>query len=36
MISVHWSWACDRLSPAATADLVAWTEREIRVANLTI
>jgi len=36
VISIHWSWACDRLTTGSTADLIAWTERELRVANLTI
>jgi hypothetical protein len=36
VISVHWSWACDRLSDRQLAGLVTWTTREIAVANLTI
>lgn len=36
VIAIHWSWACDRLSPARLADLVRWTTREIEVANQTI
>ena len=36
VISVHWSWACDRLTPGQLAGLVYWTNRQIRVANLTI
>ena len=36
VISVHWSWACDRLTAAGAAGLIDWTERELRVANLTI
>lgn len=36
VVAIHWSWACDRLSPARLADLVHWTTREIEVANLTI
>jgi hypothetical protein len=35
-ISVHWSWACDRLSPDQLRRLVTWTERQIAVANQTI
>jgi hypothetical protein len=36
IISIHWSWACDRLSASQLARLVRWTSREIAVANLTI
>jgi hypothetical protein len=36
VISIHWSWACDRLSASQLARLIAWTSREIAVANLTI
>ena len=36
VVAIHWSWACDRLSPRRLADLVAWTTREIEVANLTL
>lgn len=36
VISIHWSWACDRLSARQLAGLVTWTSREIAVANLTI
>lgn len=36
VISVHWSWACDRLWPGQLANLVTWTLRELAVANLTI
>jgi len=35
-VAVHWSWACDRLSPGQLANLVLWTNREVEVANLTI
>jgi 4-amino-4-deoxy-L-arabinose transferase-like glycosyltransferase len=31
VISIHWSWACDRLTAESTAGLIAWTERELRV-----
>jgi hypothetical protein len=33
MISIHWSWACDRLTPAQLRHLVAWTRLALRVAN---
>ena len=36
VISLHWGWACDRLSPRQLANLVAWTEFELRVANRTM
>jgi len=36
VISIHWSWACDRLSARQLDGLVAWTRREIGIANLTI
>jgi hypothetical protein len=36
VISVHWSWACDRLSPRQLTSLMTWTVRQIDVANLTI
>jgi hypothetical protein len=36
VISIHWSWACDRLSGRQLRALVSWTNREIGIANLTI
>ncbi len=36
VISIHWSWACDRLSAHQLRGLVTWTSREIAIANLTI
>jgi hypothetical protein len=36
VISIHWSWACDRLSARQLADLETWTAHEIGIANLTI
>ena len=36
VISVHWSWACDRLSPCQLVNLVDWTRREMALANATI
>jgi hypothetical protein len=35
VVAIHWSWACDRLSPARLAALAWWTERQIQVANQT-
>jgi hypothetical protein len=32
-ISIHWSWACDRLAPDQLRRLVAWTRLALRVAN---
>jgi hypothetical protein len=36
VISVHWSWACDRLSSDQLGRLRTWTARQIDVANQTI
>jgi hypothetical protein len=36
IVSIHWDWACDRLSVAQVARLQAWTRRELAVANRTI
>jgi Family of unknown function (DUF6390) len=36
VVSVHWSWACDRLSRAQLAGLVSWTSQELAIANLTV
>jgi len=36
VVSIHWSWACDRLDPAALGRLVAWTTRQLEVANRTL
>ena len=36
IISIHWSWACHRLSSDQLSRLIWWTVREIEVANLTI
>ena len=26
VVAIHWSWACDRLSPRRLADLIGWTD----------
>lgn len=36
VVSIHWDWACETLSPARLARLVAWTRRQLEVANLSI
>ena len=36
VVSIHWSWACDRLDPRRLANLISWTRREIALANQTI
>jgi hypothetical protein len=36
VISIHWSWACDRLTVDQLGGLMTWTAREIGIANLTI
>jgi hypothetical protein len=35
-VSIHWSWACDRLDDRQRANLEAWTERQLAIANRTI
>ena len=35
-ISVHWSWACDRLDGRRLANLIDWTRHQLRIANATI
>jgi Family of unknown function (DUF6390) len=36
VVSIHWSWACDRLDDRRLANLVAWTRTQIKVANTTV
>ncbi len=36
LISIHWDWACEVLSPARAVALRYWTERQIAITNLTI
>jgi hypothetical protein len=36
IVSIHWDWACEKLSNARFAALRDWTTHEMRVANLTI
>jgi hypothetical protein len=36
IVSIHWSWACDRLDARQLANLIAWTDRQLAVANRTI
>lgn len=36
LVSVHWSWACDRLSADQLQRLMWWTRRQVAVANQTI
>ena len=33
MVAIHWSWACDRLTPRQLHNLVAWTRLALGVAN---
>ena len=35
-ISIHWDWACERLTSARLASLVRWTRRELEIANRSI
>jgi Family of unknown function (DUF6390) len=36
VVSIHWSWACDRLDTRQLANLIAWTDRQLAIANRTI
>ncbi|HEY8439120.1 MAG TPA: DUF6390 family protein [Candidatus Limnocylindrales bacterium] len=36
IVSVHWSFACDRLAPRQLGGLIHWTTRELAVANETM
>jgi hypothetical protein len=36
MVAIHWSWACDRLTPRQLRNLVAWTRLALWVTNRTI
>jgi len=36
VISVHWSWACDRLDRRRLANLMGWTHHQLDLANATI
>jgi hypothetical protein len=36
IVSIHWSWACDRLDGRQLANLIDWTDRQLAVANQTI
>jgi hypothetical protein len=36
MVSVHWSFACDRLSPDQVRRLAGWTRRQLQIANQTV
>lgn len=35
-ISIHWDWACERLSPDRLSALITWTRRELAIANRSI
>jgi Family of unknown function (DUF6390) len=36
VVSIHWSWACDRLDARQLTNLVTWTDRQLAIANTTI
>lgn len=36
IVSIHWAWACDRLDARQLMNLVAWTDRQLLIANQTI
>ena len=35
-VSLHWGWACDRLSESQLARLVTWTDAALRITNQAI
>ncbi|MBY0397223.1 MAG: hypothetical protein K2X91_12275, partial [Thermoleophilia bacterium] len=35
-ISIHWDWACERLDSGRLEALIAWTRRELSIANRSI
>ncbi|MCY7417908.1 MAG: DUF6390 family protein [Chloroflexi bacterium] len=35
IVSIHWDWACDVLDADQVARLIAWTQRQLEVANKT-
>ncbi|HET7726173.1 MAG TPA: DUF6390 family protein [Candidatus Limnocylindrales bacterium] len=36
VVSIHWDWACETLSPARLRRLVEWTRGQLEVANLSV
>jgi hypothetical protein len=36
VVSVHWSWACERLDARRLANLARWTRHQLEIANHTI
>jgi hypothetical protein len=36
IVSIHWSWVCDRLAPTQLGRLETWTRRQLEVANAAI
>jgi len=36
VVSIHWDWACDTLSPRRLTALQGWTAHELQIANRTI
>jgi hypothetical protein len=36
VVSLHWDWACERLTPERLGALVARTERQLAITNRTI
>ena len=36
VVSIHWDWACDVLTPDQVARLIAWTQGQLVVANQTL
>ena len=36
VVSIHWDWACDVLSSDQATRLIAWTQRQLVIANQTL
>jgi len=36
VVSIHWDWACERLSPGRLANLMISTQHQLEIANLTV
>jgi hypothetical protein len=36
VVSVHWSWACERLDARRLANLAGWTRYQLEIANRTV
>jgi hypothetical protein len=36
VVAIHWDWACDVLDDDQVGRLIAWTRRQLEIANETI